>query len=299
MSYGLRNKKYQINNKEYTQEEYRKKMAEINMGSYSVFHSLKNKFIEEIVKKQNYIRMINTENSDGNFLINCKNCHNCYDVEDGEDCMNLRIGSNHLKDVIDSHAIVDGSELIYSNVSTTESYNCHNVIGCWTTRDSCYGEFLQGCQDCIGCISLRYKKNCIFNKQYSKEEFDDLKKQIIDQLGDYYGLPFPFKCAPFTYLDSTFRDYDHMTKAAVEKIGWVYGEEEKLSDNGTYELVGSIVDSIADLSGDELNKAFLCPKSQKPFKIIPQEIRLLQKIEAPLPRSHHEVRFKERIQFRK
>lgn len=299
MCYGLRNKKFCINNEEQSPEEYKKKMAEINIGSYSVFNSLKKKFIEEIVKKQDYTRMINTENSDGNFLINCKNCHNCYDVEDGEDCRYLRIGSNHLKDVIDSHAIVDGSELIYGNVSTTESYNCHNVIGCWTTKDSCYSEFLQGCTDCIGCISLRYKKNCIFNKQYSKQEYENLKHQIIDQLGDYYGLPFPFKCAPFTYLDSTFGDYDHMTKEEVEKIGWIYGDEEGKPNGGDYNSVNEIIDDISDLSGDELHKTFLCEKSQKPFKIIPQEIRLLQKIGAPLPHNHHETRFQERVQFRK
>ena len=296
--YGLRNQKYCIDNKQLSKEEYEKKMDEINLGSYKVFESLKEKFINEIVKGKPYIRMINTQNCDGNFLINCKNCHHCYDVEDAEDCMYYRIGANGCKDVYDSHAIVDGSQLIYNNISTTESYNCHNVIGCWTTKDSFYSQFLQGCSDCIGCLSLRYKKNCILNKEYPKKEYEKIKAHIIEQLGDYYGNPFPFKLAPFDYQDSAFRDYETMSKEEVEKIGWVYGEKEKVKP-GTYNSIREIPDDIESLPSNELDKVFMCEVSRKPFKIIPQEIRLLKKIQAPLPRNHHDVRFQERIKFRR
>ena len=298
MCYGLRNQKYCILNKKHSKEEYEKKINEINFGSFSVFSAIKEKFVKEIISGKPYIRMINTENSTGNFLINTKNCHECYDVEDAEDCAYYRIGANGCKDVIHSNAIVDGSQLICGNVSTTESYNCHNVIGCWTTKESCYSEFLQGCMNCFGCISLRHKKNCILNKQYTEDKYMEIKSHIIKELGDYYGNPFPFDIAPFDYQDSAFRDYGSLTKQEVEKIGWRYGEEKK-PESGEYESVSKLPDDINELEDDEIDTIFLCNKSKKPLKIISQEIRLLKKIQAPLPRKHHEIRHQERISFRK
>ena len=296
LCYGLRNQQYCINNKQYTKEEYEKMVGQVNMFSYYVYSYSKKKFIDKIVKNQSYTRMINTENSNGNFLINCKNCHNCFDVEDGEDCINFRIGSNHVKDIADTHAVVDGSELLYNCVSGTESYNCHNIIGCWTTKNSFYSQFLQGCSDCIGCISLRQKKNCILNKEYSKEEYERFKKHIIESLGDYYGSAPPFYLAPFTYQDSAYRDYEEMTREEVEKIGWVYGEEEK-TEGGDYRSISEIPD--VNNGGDEIERVYKCEVSNKPFKIIKHEINLLKRIGAPLPRKHHDVRFAERTQYRK
>ena len=297
MCYGLRNQKYCINNQQLSEEEYKKKMEQVILTSYHVWNQITQKFLSQIVSQQEYVRMINTENSDGNFLINTKNCHNCFDVEDSEDCMNVVVGANGLRDVIDTHAVVDGSELIYNNVSTTESYNCHNVIGCWTTKNSCYGEFLQGCQNCMGCISLRYKKYCILNKQYPKEEYEKIRAHIIQELGDYFGNPFPFHLAPFNYQDSAFRDHYTMSKEEVEYIGWCFGQPEEVKA-GNFKSTSELPDSITNAPKD-LPDTYLCEKSGKPFKIIPQEICLLKKIGVPLPRFHHDVRFKERVKFRK
>jgi len=297
-SYGLRNQKYCIFNKQYSKEEYEEKMKDIKLTSFAQFAALKKRFVDEIVSGKPYVRMINVQNSDGNFLQNCRNCHKCYDVEEAEDCYYLRIGANGLKDVYDTHSVVDGSELIYNCVSVTESYNCHNIIGSWTTKNNFYSQFLQGCEDCIGCVSLRRKKNCILNKQYSKEEYEKIKADIIAKLGEHYGSPLPISMAPFTYQDSAFRDHDSMTREEVEKIGWVYGEQVEVPA-GDYKSVDEIPDDISSLSTNELNEVYMCPVSKKPFKIIPQEIKLLQRIGAPLPRKHHDVRFEERVRFRK
>ena len=66
-----------------------------------------------------------------------------------------------------------------------------------------------------------------------------------------------------------------------------------------YNSIKEIPDDIKSMSSNELDKVFMCEISKKPFKMIPQEIRLLKKIQAPLPRKHHDVRFQERIKFRR
>ncbi|MBD3360350.1 hypothetical protein GF366_00950 [Candidatus Peregrinibacteria bacterium] len=264
---GLKNQRYCFENKQLSKEEYEAKITEIDFENYDVFDEYKKRFLEEMVEGKPYRRMINNENSDGNFLINTKKCHRCFDLEDAEDCFYVRVGSNNIKDVEHSYAIVDGSQLICGNISTTESYNCHNVIGCWTTKDSFYSLFLQGCSNCIGCISLRRKKYCILNKQYSEEEYQKLKAQIVEKMGDYYGSPFPLKLAPFTYQDSSYSDYYDMSREEVEKLGWKYGQKKEIEE--------------------------------KAFKIIDPEKKLLRKIGSPLPRKHYELRFLERVKYRK
>ncbi len=298
MSYGLRNQEYCFENKQLTKSEYEEKIKAINLGSYEEFGNYKNRFISEILSKQDYIRMINNENSDGNFLINTRNCHKCYDVEGAEDCFSLRIGANGIKDVHHSYAIVDNSELIYANISTTESYNCHNIVGCWTTKNSAYGEFLQGCESCLGCISLKYKKYCILNKEYSKEEYEKIKENIIKELGEKWGDPFPIGLGTFSYLESAYSDYHHMTKEEVEKIGWVYGEEEE-EKKGDFPSASNLPDDIKTSNYEQDgSKIYSCETTKKPFKIIKQEFDLLKRINAPLPRKHHEQRFKDRVKFR-
>jgi len=296
-SHGLRNQQYVYFNKQLTREDYEAKMSEINLKSFKVFDEFKKKFISEVVLVSRYEMMVNTENCSGGFQFNTKNCFECYDVENAEDCSYLRIGANGIKDVHHSHAVVDGSELIMGDVSTTESYYCHNVIGSWTCNNCCYSEFLQGCSDCIGCISLKRKKYCIFNKQYSKEDYEKIKAHIVSQLGEKWGSPFPFVLAPFSYTDSAFRDYNSFTKEEVEKFGWRYGEELSF-DKIAGVSVESLPDSIDDFSLDGTSVVYECPVSSSPFKITKQEVGLLKKIGAPLPRNHQEVRFRERVKFR-
>jgi len=194
---------------------------------------------------------------------------------------------------------VDGSELIFQCVSVTESYHCHNIIGCWTTKNSCYSEFLQGCSDCIGCVSLRRKQYCILNKQYPKEEFESIKADICSNLGDRFGSPFPLFLAPFSYQDSAYRDYDSLKNEEVEMMGWRWGDERKKElFSGELHEIDEIPDKTDDFSSDLLKKAYRCPITDRPFKVIDQELALLKKIGVPVPRRHFDQRFRDRIRFR-
>ena len=41
--------------------------------------------------------------------------------------------------------------------------------------------------DCFGCVSIRNKKYCILNKQYTKEEYEELLPKIIAHMSE---MPF-------------------------------------------------------------------------------------------------------------
>lgn len=89
--------------------------------------------------------------------------------------------SNQVKEVFDSYVVFD-SELIYEGIVVTKSYHCafvQQVHGC---HNILFGFDLQGCSDCILSVGLRNKQYCIWNVQYSREEYEQRKQALqLDQ----------------------------------------------------------------------------------------------------------------------
>lgn len=83
----------------------------------------------------------------------------------------------HIKDCLDCYRAKD-SELCYECAGVDNCYNCkwseelENCVTCSFCR-SCYG-----CVDCFGCVNLRNKTDCIFNVQYTKEEYKKKMKEF-------------------------------------------------------------------------------------------------------------------------
>jgi len=83
--------------------------------------------------------------------------------------------------IVDLECGVDGvneSELCYECTNVRRCFKC---MACKDVEDS---SELTLCQDCIGCnnciasFGLRNKEYCIFNKQYSKDEFETKRKEM-------------------------------------------------------------------------------------------------------------------------
>src|SRR3989339_71434 len=98
-----------------------------------------------------------------------KNCYLCFRITGGED-------SAYLNTIVDGKnsfdcSFLNHSELCYDSIRINKSYsvfyseNCEECQNVWFSRD------LSGCSSCLGCINLRNKQYCIFNEQYSKEDY--------------------------------------------------------------------------------------------------------------------------------
>jgi hypothetical protein len=113
-----------------------------------------------------------------------KNCYLVFNASYVEDCM-YGHGMGYCKSCLD-------------NSHTTKCENCYE--GFWLTQCSqsifsshCENSFnlifcknCVGCQDCFGCVNLRNKSYCIFNEQYTREEY--LEKIKSFKLGSYENL---------------------------------------------------------------------------------------------------------------
>jgi hypothetical protein len=84
--YGLRHKRFYIFNEPHTEEEYRGKMKELNLGSYRNIELMCKKFNEWSLKFPHlYSHQQNCEDCIGNNLLNCKNVLG-YSTSNGEYC---------------------------------------------------------------------------------------------------------------------------------------------------------------------------------------------------------------------
>ena len=78
------------------------------------------------------------------------------------------------------------SELSYGNTICAGLYSTHFSYNSDESINSFFLKHCKNLQDCIGCINLNHKTYCIFNVQYTKEEYEKKKKEF--DFGSYKNL---------------------------------------------------------------------------------------------------------------
>ncbi len=125
---------------------------------------------------------INSEYADNN--MRGKNCYYCFDGYYYENCMYTGIGAYN-KWIVDCIQM-ELSEKCYETIDSTRCYGSSYLIECNSCNDCHFSAFLNSCADCFGCVGLTHKKYCVFNKQYSKEEYfkkvEELKKEKPEKI---------------------------------------------------------------------------------------------------------------------
>ena len=156
---------------------------------------------------------LNTEYT--NFVQDTKNVYLAYSVIYGAEDVFYSSNVDHSKGILDSYNIVD-SELLYENIGSTKNYNCQynywssNCIDCNFVLDCI------NCINCFNCVNLRNKQYCIWNEQYTKEEYEKKLKEL--NVGSYkfvqdnfekfwnFSLKFPRKYARIISCVNTIGD---------------------------------------------------------------------------------------------
>src|SRR3989344_3957090 len=104
-----------------------------------------------------------------NYTTDNKNCYLVFGGDFSEDC--AYASHNHYsRDSYDLYW-VNKCELSYEDI---ESENCYKLFFGSHVRDRTDSAFLYDCSNlnnCIGCVNLKNKSYCIFNEQYTKEDY--------------------------------------------------------------------------------------------------------------------------------
>ena len=301
---NLVRKQYCIENVQYSKDEYAKKLAEYNFGASSQLKNYREKFSrlksETVVK---YTNQVNSENCTGNDIYdskNAKDCYSCLKVENSR----YSFGQTDGKYLYDSmggtfewcyevnHVGLKGSNCLFCSGVLNSTYNMY------------YSEWCHGCHDCFGCAGLRNKSYCVFNKQYSKEEYEQLVGKIIEKMINEkeWGEFFPVSISPFGYNETIANFYFPKTKEETLKIGAKWQEiDYGIKYDGPFYEPHDDIQKYID-SKEEMEKLLAgilkCEVSGKPFKIMPQELAFYLENKIPIPRKHYDVRFEERFKMR-
>ncbi|MBI5412842.1 hypothetical protein HZA42_00660 [Candidatus Peregrinibacteria bacterium] len=88
---------------------------------------------------------------------NLENCFYCYESRKNRFCADC--------------TFCEECELCYESIDCTRCYGGNYLQNCKQCTDCSFCYYCIGCTDCFGCAGLRRKSYCIFNKQYTKEEY--------------------------------------------------------------------------------------------------------------------------------
>ena len=294
---NLSNKTYHFMNKPLDKAEYEKRIQEFK-GSHRNFEKAQ-EILDQMKKERihKYANIVNSEGCTGDFIQHCKDCVDCYDMNDSRDCRYVIVGVE-LKDVYDCSNMYVKPELNYQVLGTIETFHVAFSLYVFHSQNILYSEQIFNSKDCFGCVGLKHKQYCIFNKQYTKEEYKALVPKIIDhmkQTGEW-GHYFPIKYAPHAYNESLASEYFPLSKEEVLKRGWNWHEDEAQAQYEGPEA--NIPDNIKDVENDITEKILRCEKSGKYYKIMPQELKVYRTIGVPIPRRCPDQRHKDRMKNR-
>ena len=298
-SHGLRNKQYFIFNKEHSKKEYEEYFEKLKIGSYKQWRKLhegweKHKK-EKAVFRANY--QTNCEDCEGNNLQNSKNLKHCFSCSGCEDSA-YGFQMDETYDSIDnSHMGYDKCELCYQDIGCSGIFHCLCCDSCWDNSELSYCNMCFSSKDCFGCIGMRHNQYCIFNKQYSKEEYEEMVPRIVEHMekNGEWGQFFPIEIAPFAYNESVAIEYFDMERDVVLKNGWKWREDVFADLKGV--VVDDLEDDISEMGNDVCKKVLECEISKRHFKITDAEFKFYEKLGVPVPRRCPDQRQKDRLEL--
>jgi hypothetical protein len=251
------------------------------------------------------------QNSSGDYMQNTQRARFAFNCRDNKDTAYMQDAWEQTEDCRDCTEIIVG-ELSYEIQGverpnrTIVARSCLNTIS-----DSCYCDMCFGVRECFGCFGLKQKEYCIFNKQYLKEEYFELKEKIIEHMRETkeWGEYFPANMSSFAYNESMAQDYFLLTKEEAIKAGYDWYERPprdykitlKTDDlpktlNETKEnITEEIVQCSSQNFPDQKEKYPLCTTA---FNITSLELSLYKILNLPIPDKCFPCRRQDRFKLR-
>lgn len=322
-SANLRNSQYCIFNEEYPKEEYYRRLSEMNLGSRSGLSDLSIK-AEEFWSKfpQKYIHGYQNQSVTGDYIFNSKNCEKCFDSDRLEDCKFLN-HANTSRSVYDAYVCVDNTEYSLEFVGGLGARNAKFCLWPFALFDCEYTDNCENSNNLFGCVALKKREYCILNKQYSKEEFTNLRERIIaqmnalpfqDNLGRIYkyGEFFPPSTCLFAYNESVVQEYFPLIRSEALSQGYAWKDKEERDYKITVHP-GDLPSNISEVSDAITNEIIGCEHAGLPggptsggcsdgcttaFRITPSELQLYRQLNVPLPRLCFNCRHWKRLRMR-
>jgi len=230
---NLRHASYCIFNQEYSKQEYEATLASFEIHT----HTGRTQAAEECRSfwqehPRPHAVTLHTEDVTGNYISEARDVQDSFLISQCENlryCFNLRDG---IKDCYDYSSFGRKAELVYESCRCgIDFYRC---LFCFTSYSVCsdlyYCMLCVSSKDCFGCVGVRNKQHCIFNKQYTKAEYESLVPQVIRHMettGEW-GEFFPLNLSPSPYNHSFAQRYFPLSREESLRQGLDWFDEPKV-----------------------------------------------------------------------
>ena len=303
--YGLKWQNYCIHNKQVDKETFLLMKQKLLSRDAWILEDVRAQYqllSKTLPHQATYAR--ETENAYGGELYKSKDCKFVFD---GEELENVAYASelNHAKDCRDYDIWWENASRVYEvhcSGGNVDTIAFSSVI--WNGSNVRYSDnCLADAKNCFWCIGLKQHEYCIFNKQYSKEEYEALVPKIIAhmQTTGERGEFFDPSLSPFGYNETIAHEYFPMTKnqASERRYKRQDNNYDPTIPEGADTIKGDqIPTDISTVDDDILKKIFICEVSWRPFRIMKQELAFYRSHQLPLPRRHPDVRHEERLHLK-
>ena len=282
---NLRHARYQIFNEQYTEEDYKAKLKKYDLETLEGRATLEKEATEFFATHphRNLHEELN-ENSLGDYLYNSKDAYYCFDCRDLEDCRYCSRVSMGVKNSMDYTAWGSSSEMMFECAACgDQSYNLKYCSTC-TSSNSDLEYCLQctGCKNCFGCIGLNREKYCIFNKQFTKEKYEETVTRLKKHMHSTkeYGEFFPSEISAFGYNESLAQELFPLKKEEALAKGYQWTEREKPTHNSSNK------------------KNLTCTSCDQDFRTTEPELKFYKQQNLPIPEKCFNCRHEERANKR-
>jgi len=319
---GLRNKSYHIFNKLYSKEEYMEEIKKYNLGSYKELEETKKKAYAFWLKFPNKaVEGTHNTNVSGNYIDNSKNVLDSFLIREGEDLRYCQYAQElpGTKDCYDYSIWGDSNELLYESCSCGIQTN--NLKFCSYVQEGVhdieYSMLCSASSNLFGCVGLKSKEYCIFNKQYTKEEYNELVPKIKKHMDDMpytdkkgrvykYGEFFPIEISPLAYNETLAQEHFPLTKEQALEQGYTWKDIEDRDIKPTIAELPDDIKHVKDSIVEDIIKCIHdgkcnhnCPSA---FRITKRELNFYKKAGLPIPRlcpsCRHHIRLEQRTSLK-
>lgn len=293
---NLDHKEYHFLNQPLAKEEYERRLAAFR-GSFERTEQMKKLRSDMMVKMiRKFANIVNGENCTGDYIENSKNCLDCYDVTESEDCRYVCVGVN-VKDNYDCSNMYLKPELCYDTLGTIEVHTAAYCLFVFHSQRMLYCDYCFNCSDCFGCSGLTRKKFCVFNTQYTEEEFNALVPRIIEHMkkNKEWGLYLPPKFSAFGYNETLANEYFPLSKEEATKRGFHWRDADRRNFKAQ---TSALADNIKDVPDSITQDILACTACKKNYRIVPQELAFYRSNVLPIPRTCPDCRHVERMKLR-
>lgn len=256
-----------------------------------------------------YMEASHNTNASGNQIYNSKNVLKSFQVYNGEDSKYCQfVFYKPSRDCYDMTLWGGNANRIYECMGAGDSEDMVKFsFDCWAPGFNIEYSYhiVAPNKNIFGCVGLKNKEYCILNKQYTKEEYEEMIPKIKQHMNDMpyvdanglvykYGEFFPTEISLFAYNESFAQSYFPLEKVEALAKGFKWKDREENQYAITIKAE-DLPDDIENVDDSILNEIIECEVSKRAFKLIPAELQFYKMMKIPLPRLHPDERHKRRL----